>query len=73
LYRDNRLDRGHLARRADLLWGIFQVPLTEIEQRARFRFPQALRDADLQLAPEEVAAPLISTTDPVGRPAEFDT
>ncbi|MBF6164939.1 DNA/RNA non-specific endonuclease [Streptomyces gardneri] len=42
---------------------VFQVPLTEIEQRARFRFPQALHDADLQVAPEEVAAPLISTTD----------
>ena len=24
LYRDNRLDRGHLARRADLLWGSLQ-------------------------------------------------
>lgn len=42
---------------------VSQVPLTEIEQRARLRFPQALRDADLQLAPEEVAAPLISTAD----------
>ncbi|MBF6467091.1 DNA/RNA non-specific endonuclease [Nocardia beijingensis] len=42
---------------------VFQVPLTEIEQRARFHFPQALRDADLQLAPEEVAAPLNTAAD----------
>ncbi|WP_067650062.1 DNA/RNA non-specific endonuclease [Nocardia harenae] len=28
LYRDNRLDRGHIARRADLLWG----PLREAER-----------------------------------------
>ncbi|MFR9769711.1 DNA/RNA non-specific endonuclease [Nocardia sp. SC052] len=42
---------------------VFQLPLTEIEQRARFHFPQALRDADLQLAPEEVAAPLNSVAD----------
>ncbi|MGV9972547.1 DNA/RNA non-specific endonuclease [Nocardia beijingensis] len=42
---------------------VFQVPLTEIEQRARFHFPRALRDADLRLAPEEVAAPLDSVAD----------
>ena len=34
LYRDNRLDRGHLARRADLLWG----SLDEAEQANRDSF-----------------------------------
>ncbi|NEA31015.1 DNA/RNA non-specific endonuclease [Streptomyces sp. SID13031] len=34
LYRDNRLDRGHLARRADLLWG----SLEEAEQANRDSF-----------------------------------
>jgi endonuclease G len=42
---------------------VFQVPLNEIEQRAGFHFPQALWDADLQLAPEEVEAPLNSVAD----------
>ncbi|WP_330231205.1 DNA/RNA non-specific endonuclease [Nocardia sp. NBC_00508] len=37
---------------------VFQVPLTEIEQRALVRFPQALRDADLHVAPEELSGPL---------------
>ncbi|WP_140416538.1 DNA/RNA non-specific endonuclease, partial [Arthrobacter globiformis] len=34
LYSDNRLDRGHLARRADLLWG----DLTEAEQANKDSF-----------------------------------
>ncbi len=34
LYRDNRLDRGHLARRADLLWG----SMDEAEQANRDSF-----------------------------------
>lgn len=39
---------------------LFQVPLAEIEQRARLRFPQALRDADLQVATEAITEPLDS-------------
>ncbi|MFF3182754.1 DNA/RNA non-specific endonuclease [Rhodococcus pyridinivorans] len=39
---------------------VFQVPLAEIEQRARLRFPQALRDADLQVATEAITEPLDS-------------
>ncbi|MCW3471700.1 DNA/RNA non-specific endonuclease [Rhodococcus pyridinivorans] len=39
---------------------VFQVPLTEIEQRALLRFPQALRDADLQVAVEAITEPLDS-------------
>ncbi|WP_229581829.1 DNA/RNA non-specific endonuclease [Rhodococcus rhodochrous] len=39
---------------------VFQVPLTEIEQRALLRFPQALRDADLQVATEAITEPLDS-------------
>ncbi|MGY2122391.1 DNA/RNA non-specific endonuclease [Nocardia gipuzkoensis] len=42
---------------------VFQVALSEIEQRARFHFPQVLRDADLRLAPEEVATPLDAVAD----------
>jgi endonuclease G, mitochondrial len=34
LYRDNRLDRGHLARRADLVWG----PLAEARQANKDSF-----------------------------------
>ncbi|WP_228815084.1 DNA/RNA non-specific endonuclease [Nocardia cyriacigeorgica] len=34
LYRDNRIDRGHIARRADLLWG----PRPEAEQANRDSF-----------------------------------
>ncbi|WP_228838279.1 DNA/RNA non-specific endonuclease [Nocardia amamiensis] len=37
---------------------VFQVPLTEIEQRALVHFPQTLRDADLHMAPEELSSPL---------------
>lgn len=39
---------------------VFQVPLTEIEQRALLRFPQALHDADLQVAVEAITEPLDS-------------
>jgi len=38
------------------------VPLTEIEQRALLRFPQALRDADLQVAAEAITEPLDSVS-----------
>ena len=36
------------------------MQLTEIEQRALLRFPQALRDADLQVAVEAITEPLDS-------------
>jgi endonuclease G len=39
---------------------VFQVPLTEIEQRALLSFPQVLRDADLSVAPEAISSPLDS-------------
>ncbi|USI91702.1 hypothetical protein [Rhodococcus pyridinivorans] len=39
---------------------VFHVPPAEIEQRARLRFPQAMRDADLQVAVETIAEPLDS-------------
>lgn len=39
---------------------VFHVPLTEIEQRALLRSPQALHDADLQVAAEAIAEPLES-------------
>ncbi|MFD4351484.1 DNA/RNA non-specific endonuclease [Nocardia sp. NPDC058518] len=41
---------------------VFQVPLTEIEQRTFLRFPQALRDADLQIAPETTPSPVDSVS-----------
>ncbi|MEV6320674.1 DNA/RNA non-specific endonuclease [Nocardia sp. NPDC051787] len=42
---------------------VFQVPLTEIEQRALVHFPQTLRDADLHVAPEEVSGPLSAVSE----------
>ena len=39
---------------------VFQVHLTEIEQRALLSFPQVLRDADLSVAPEAIPRPLDS-------------
>ncbi|WP_255027126.1 hypothetical protein [Rhodococcus sp. GA1] len=39
---------------------VFHVPLAEIEQRALLRFPQAMRDADLQVATEAITEPLNS-------------
>jgi endonuclease G len=42
---------------------VFQVPVTEIEQRTKLRFPQAVRDADTLTAPEELGSrePLTNT------------
>ena len=44
---------------------VFQVTLTEIEQRGQFRFPAALRDADTLAVPESVEQrkPLESSAD----------
>ncbi|WP_454198723.1 DNA/RNA non-specific endonuclease [Nocardia sp. Marseille-Q1738] len=42
---------------------VFQVPLTEIEQRALVHFPQTLRDADLHVAPEELSGPLSAVSE----------
>jgi endonuclease G len=39
---------------------VFQVPVTEIEQRALLHFPQPLRDADLQFAAEATSTQLDS-------------
>ncbi|MGY1960779.1 DNA/RNA non-specific endonuclease [Nocardia gipuzkoensis] len=42
---------------------VFQVPLTEIEQRALVHLPQTLREADLHVAPEELSSPLSAVSE----------
>ncbi|MGW5153554.1 DNA/RNA non-specific endonuclease [Rhodococcus koreensis] len=41
---------------------VFQVRLTDIEQRTSLRFPQALRNADLQITPETTTLPVDSVS-----------